>query len=126
MPTYYSVYPPPQQQHHIQHHHQLDQQYPVYYVQARQQPQPYNLPMQQQSSINESTPTVPSTPQTQPNPTMTPPQATYKHPMRNAPVPKPDMPNSGMYRTATGGTLQLVLVCPSSRHSYLFYVLYFC
>ncbi|WCJ24464.1 Octicosapeptide/Phox/Bem1p family protein [Euphorbia peplus] len=115
MPTYYSVYPPPQQQHHIQHHHQLDQQYPVYYVQARQQPQPYNLPMQQQSSINESTPTVPSTPQTQPNPTMAPPQATYNHPMRNAPMPKPEMPNSGMYRTATGGTPQLVQVS-SNQH----------
>ncbi|XP_065881291.1 RAF-like serine/threonine-protein kinase PRAF [Euphorbia lathyris] len=107
MPAYYSVYPPQQQ-----HHHQLDQQYPVYYVQTRQ-PQAYNLPMQQ-SSMNEPTATVPCNPQTQPNPTMAPPQATY-NPMRNAPMAKPEMANSGMYRTANAGTPQLVQVS-SNQH----------
>ncbi|KAF2310944.1 hypothetical protein GH714_018680 [Hevea brasiliensis] len=45
--AFYPVYPP-QQQHHRQYHHQLDQQYPVYYVPARQTPA-YNMPVQQSS-----------------------------------------------------------------------------
>ncbi|KAF2317813.1 hypothetical protein GH714_041128 [Hevea brasiliensis] len=102
--AYYPVYPS-QQQHHRQHHHQLDQQYPVYYVPARQT-QAYNMPVQQ-SSINEPTPTAPSSrPQTPPNPTMGPPPATY-NPMRNAPISKSEMATGGMYRTTTG-TQQLV------------------
>ncbi|KDP35020.1 hypothetical protein JCGZ_09308 [Jatropha curcas] len=104
--AYYPVYPPPQQQHHHQHHHQLDQQYPVYYVQARQ-PQAYNMPVQQ-SSISEPTPTAPTRPQTPPNP------AAY-NPMRNAPMAKPEMATAGMYRTTNTGTPQLVQV-PSSQH----------
>ncbi|KAF2322548.1 hypothetical protein GH714_018802 [Hevea brasiliensis] len=110
--AFYPVYPP-QQQHHRQYHHQLDQQYPVYYVPARQTPA-YNMPVQQ-SSISEPTPTVPSTrPQTASNPTLGPPPATY-NPMRNAPVTKPEMANAGMYRTAATGTPQLVQVPPSQH-----------
>lgn len=111
--AYYPVYPPQQQHHHQQHHHQLDQQYPVYYVPARQ-PQPYNLSVQQ-PSISEAATTIPSTrPQTPPNPNLVPSSAAY-NPMRNAPIAKPEMTAPGMYRTATTGTPQLVQV-PSSQH----------
>ncbi|EEF36076.1 ATP binding protein, putative [Ricinus communis] len=110
--AYYPVYPPQQQHLHQQHHHQLEQQYPVYYMPARQ-PQAYNMPVQQ-SSISEPTPAAPSThPQTPPNPTMVPP-ATYNQ-MRNAPMAKPEMAPAGMYRTTTTGTPQLVQV-PSNQH----------
>jgi hypothetical protein len=107
---YYPMYPPQQQQ----HHHQLDQQYPVYYMPARQA-QAYNLPVQQSSISEQSTPTAHSTrPQTPPNATMVPPSAAYNQ-MRNAPVAKPEMAAAGMYRTTTAGTPQLVQV-PSSQH----------
>ncbi|CAK7326642.1 unnamed protein product [Dovyalis caffra] len=111
MSAYYPVYPPQQQhQHHHQHHPQMDQQYPVYYVQARQ-PQAYNLPVQQ-PSISEPTTTIPSSrPQTPPNPNLVPPPTTF-NPMRNAPIAKPEL---AAYRTATPGAPQLVQV-PSSQH----------
>ncbi|XP_050223290.1 RNA polymerase II degradation factor 1 [Mercurialis annua] len=111
--AYYPMYPP-QQQHHLPHHHQLDQQYPVYYMPARQA-QPYNLPVQQSSISEQSTPTAHSSrPQTPPNAAMVPPSAAYTQ-MRNAPVAKSEMAAAGMYRTTTTGAPQLVQV-PSSQH----------
>uniref|UniRef100_A0A2P2K7M1 PB1 domain-containing protein n=1 Tax=Rhizophora mucronata TaxID=61149 RepID=A0A2P2K7M1_RHIMU len=106
--SFYPVYAPQQQ-----HHHQLDQQYPLYYVQARQR-QAYGLPVQQ-SGISETTTTIPSTlPQTSPNPAMVPPSAAYSA-LRNAPVTKPEMAPAGMYRTTTTGMPQLVQVPPSQH-----------
>ncbi|KAJ6721192.1 hypothetical protein OIU85_024300 [Salix viminalis] len=107
MSAYYPVYPPQQQLH---PHPQIDQQYPVYYVQARQ-PQAYNLPVQQ-PSISEPTTTIPSSrPQTPPNPNMLPTPTTF-NPMRNAHMAKTEL---AAYRTATPGTPQLVQV-PSNQH----------
>ncbi|KAI4357737.1 hypothetical protein L6164_001668 [Bauhinia variegata] len=109
MPAYYSVYPSQQQPH---PHHQLDQQYPVYYVPARQH-QAYNLPVQPQN-ISETTTTIPtSRAQAPPNPAMVAPSATY-NPMRNAPIPKSER-TAAAYRTATAGTPQLVQVPPSQH-----------
>ena len=77
------------------------------------QAQTYNLPVQQ-PNINEPATTIPSShPQAPPNPGMVQPSAAY-NPMRNAQIPNPDM-TAGAYRTATGGTPQLVQV-PSSQH----------
>ncbi|XP_061368199.1 uncharacterized protein LOC133311201 [Gastrolobium bilobum] len=105
IPAYYPVY---QQQLHPQHHHQLDQQYQVYYVPARQA-QPYNLSMQQ-ANIGESATTISSSqPQNQPNPA---PSAAY-NPMRNAPLPISEMA-AGSYRTAAA-TPQFVQV-PAGQH----------
>ncbi|XP_021299390.1 protein eyes shut [Herrania umbratica] len=111
--AYYPVYPS-QQQHHHHQHAQIDQQYPVYYVSARQ-PHAYNLPVQQ-PSISEATTAIPSSrPQTPPNPAMVPPPAAY-NPMRNAPINKPELAAAtGVYRTTTTGTPQLVQV-PNSQH----------
>ncbi|XP_028181072.1 uncharacterized protein LOC114367972 [Glycine soja] len=53
-----SYYPVCQQQLHTQHLHHLDQQYPVYYVQARQA-QPYNLSVQLANAAESAT-TMPS------------------------------------------------------------------
>uniref|UniRef100_A0A2P2K7T8 PB1 domain-containing protein n=1 Tax=Rhizophora mucronata TaxID=61149 RepID=A0A2P2K7T8_RHIMU len=101
--SYYPVYTP--QQH--------DQQYPVYYVQARQR-QVYNLPMQQ-SGITENPNAIPSThPQTTPNPAMVPPPGAY-NPAINAPMTKPEMAPAGIYRTTATGTPQLVQVPPSQH-----------
>ncbi|XWS22464.1 hypothetical protein CRYUN_Cryun29cG0037000 [Craigia yunnanensis] len=113
MSAYYPVYPS-QQQHHHHHHTQIDQQYPLYYVPTRQ-PQAYNLHVQQ-PSISEATTAIPScSPQTPPNPTMAPPHVAY-NPMRSAPIPKPELAAStGVYRTTTTGTPQLVQV-PNSQH----------
>ncbi|XP_022775935.1 protein eyes shut [Durio zibethinus] len=109
--AYYPVYPSQQQHHH--HHTQVDQQYPMYYVPARQ-PQAYNLPVQQ-PSISEATNAITSShPQTPPNTTMVPPPGAY-NPMRNAPIAKPEMAAAtGMYRTTTGSP-QLVQL-PNSQH----------
>ncbi|KAF3431934.1 hypothetical protein FNV43_RR26670 [Rhamnella rubrinervis] len=112
--AYYPVYPP-QQQHHHQHHQQLDQQYPVYYVPARQ-PQAYNNVSMQQSNISEAPSTIPSSrPQTHPNPAVVPTSAAYSpNPIRNAPIAKPEIA-AGMYRTATSAAPPLVQV-PSAQH----------
>ncbi|XWS68818.1 hypothetical protein CRYUN_Cryun04dG0125300 [Craigia yunnanensis] len=111
--AYYPVYPS-QQQHHHHHHTQIDQQFPLYYVPARQ-PQAYNLPVQQPSISEATTAITSSRPQTPPYPTMVPPPVAY-NPMRNAPIAKPEMAAStGVYRTATTGTPQLVQV-PNSQH----------
>ncbi|XVE92620.1 hypothetical protein REPUB_Repub01dG0113800 [Reevesia pubescens] len=109
---YYPVYPSQQQHHHP--HTQIDQQFPLYYVSARQ-PQAYNLPVQQ-PSISEAINAIPSSrPQTSPNPTMVPPPSAY-NPMRNAAIAKPEMAAAtGVYRTTTTGTPQLVQV-PNSQH----------
>ncbi|XVE75240.1 hypothetical protein DITRI_Ditri12bG0079900 [Diplodiscus trichospermus] len=110
--AYYPVYPSQQQPPH--HHTQIDQQYPLYYVPARQH-QAYNL-LVQQPSISEASTTIPSSrPQTPPNPTMVPPSVAY-NPMRNAPIAKPDMAAAtGVYRTTATGNPQLVQV-PNSQH----------
>ncbi|KAI3467047.1 hypothetical protein Pfo_023710 [Paulownia fortunei] len=106
--SYYPIYPS-QQQHHP-HQPMLDQQYPFYFVPARQT-QAYNLPVQQ-PSYSELAPTAPSSrPQT-------PPAAIASHVAYNqainAPSSKPEMA-TGVYRTAAGAAPQLVQV-PSSQH----------
>lgn len=107
IPAYYPVYPSQQQLHPQHHHHQLEQQYQIYYVPARQT-QPYNLSAQQ-PNINEPTTTIPSShPQTTPNPATVQQSAAYSQ-MRNAPVPKSEM-TAGAYRTAIAGATQLVQV----------------
>ncbi|GMI83504.1 PIGMENT DEFECTIVE 331 [Hibiscus trionum] len=112
--AYYPVYPSQQHQH--QHHHQtqIDQQYPLYYVSARQ-PQAYSMPVQQ-LSISEAPTGIPSSrPQTPSNPTMAPTHVAY-NPMRNAPLAKPEMTAAtGLYRTSNTGNPQLVQV-QNSRH----------
>lgn len=110
--AYYPVYPS-QQQHHHHHPQQLDQQYPVYYVPARQ-PQAYNNVPVQQSNISEAASNIPSSrPQTHQNPAMVPTSAAY-NPIRNAPIAKPEIA-AGMYRTATTGAPPLVQVS-SAQH----------
>ncbi|KAJ7943100.1 Octicosapeptide/phox/Bem1p family protein [Quillaja saponaria] len=111
VPTYYPVYPSQQQpQHH--HHPQLDQQYQVYYMPARQ-PQAYNLSVQQ-PNVSEAATGIPSSrPQAPPNPGMVQQSAAYNQ-MRTVPISKPEM-TAGAYRTANAGTPQLVQV-PSSQH----------
>ncbi|MBA0692735.1 hypothetical protein Goari_010272 [Gossypium aridum] len=110
--AYYPVYPSQQQHHH--HQTQIDQQYPLYYVSARQ-PQAYNMPVQQ-PSINEAPTGIPSSrPQTPSNPTMAPTHVAY-NPMRNAPLAKPEMTAAaGVYRTTNTGNPQLVQV-QNSQH----------
>ncbi|KAK8529536.1 hypothetical protein V6N12_060315 [Hibiscus sabdariffa] len=104
IPAYYPVYPSQQQPHH-QHHAQIDQQYPLYYVPARQA-QAYNMPVQQ-PSINEAATAIPSSrPQT---------PLAY-NPMRNPPISKPEMAAAtGVYRATATGPPQLVQV-PNSQH----------
>ncbi|KAK8643516.1 hypothetical protein V6N13_012809 [Hibiscus sabdariffa] len=111
--AYYPVYPSQQQQHH-HHQTQIDQQYPMYYVSARQ-PQVYSMPVQQ-PSIGEAPTGIPSSrPQTSSNPTMPPTHVAY-NPMRNAPIAKPEMTAAtGLYRTSNTSTQQLVQV-QNSRH----------
>ncbi|XP_057423432.1 uncharacterized protein LOC130717276 [Lotus japonicus] len=109
IPAYYPVYPS-QQQTHPQHAQ-------VYYVPARQA-QAYNLSMQQ-ANMGES-----GKPQTPPNPTTLVPQtAAYNNPMRNAPLPKTEMTAAG-YRTATGGSPQLVQVPANQLQHQQQYVTY--
>ncbi|KAK6921698.1 PB1 domain [Dillenia turbinata] len=105
---YHPIYPIHQQQ----HQHPLDQQqYPVYYVPARQA-QAYNLSVPQ-SNFTEASATVPSSrPQTPPNPSMVPTPSTF-NPNRNAAAAKPDM-GTGVYGAGTAGT-QLVQVA-SNQH----------
>ncbi|KAE9595438.1 putative PB1 domain-containing protein [Lupinus albus] len=114
IPAYYPVYPS-QQQLHPQHHYQLDQQYPVYYLPARQA-QAYNLSMQQQANLGESATTIASSqPQIPSNlASVVPPSAAYI-PTRNAPLPNSEMATASAYRTAAAGTPQLVQV-PSNQH----------
>ncbi|KAF5745241.1 hypothetical protein HS088_TW07G00824 [Tripterygium wilfordii] len=116
MTAYYPVYPSqPQHLQPQQHHRQLDHQYPMYYMPAQQQPQGYNLPMQQ-SSISDAPNTMPlSRSQTPPNPTIVAPSAGY-NPVRNAPLAaSPEMTASNVYRTVTAGGTPLHQV-PSSQH----------
>ncbi|KAL4282317.1 hypothetical protein GQ457_03G007100 [Hibiscus cannabinus] len=90
--AYYPVYPSQQQTHH-QHHTQIDQQYPLYYVPARQT-QVYNLPIQQPSRISDAPTAIPSTR------AQTPPPLAY-NPMRNAPLAKSEMAAvTGVYRNS--------------------------
>ncbi|XP_039072096.1 nuclear factor of activated T-cells 5-like [Hibiscus syriacus] len=117
--AYYPVYPSQQQQQqqqqqHLHHQTQIDQQYPLYYVSARQ-PQTYSMPVQQ-PSISEAPTGLPSSrPQTPPNPTMAPTHVAY-NPMRNAPLAKPEMTAStGLYRTSNTSNQQLVQV-QNSQH----------
>ncbi|KAK8579484.1 hypothetical protein V6N13_142691 [Hibiscus sabdariffa] len=111
--AYYPVYPSQQQQHH-HHQTQFDQQYPLYYVSARQ-PQAYSMPVQQ-PSISEAPTGIPSSrPQAPSNPTMAPTHVAY-NPMRNAPLAKPEMTAAtGLYRTSNTGNPQLVQV-QNSQH----------
>ncbi|CAH2042096.1 unnamed protein product [Thlaspi arvense] len=95
--SYFPMYPPQQQPLHP--HHQLDQQYPVYYVSARQA-QAYNLPVQQQNYAEPTTCAPSSQPQTPP--------------LRNVAVSKPEMV-AGMYRTAATAAPTLVQVPPSQQ-----------
>ncbi|KAL2347646.1 hypothetical protein Fmac_001646 [Flemingia macrophylla] len=100
--SYYTVY---QQQLHPQHHHHLDQQYPVYYVQARQA-QAYNLSVQPGHVAESATTISYSQSQNLPN------SASY-NPMRNAPLPNSEA-TAGAYRAAPA-TPQLVQV-PHTKH----------
>ncbi|KAL8470800.1 hypothetical protein ACS0TY_033397 [Phlomoides rotata] len=104
--SYYSIYPS-QQQHHHPHQPVLDQQYPVYFVPARQ-PQAYNM----QQSYSELAPNAPT------NRPQTPPTAIASHtPFNqgiNPPSSKPEMAQ-GVYRTAAGTTPHMVQV-PSHQH----------
>ncbi|XP_060967498.1 protein PAL OF QUIRKY [Cannabis sativa] len=111
--AYYPVYPSQQQ-----HHPQVDQQqqYPVYYVPARQA-QAYNNLSVQQSNISEASTVIP---QTHPNPAMvaTPTAAAAAaayNPVRNAPLGKPEIA-AGMYRTATTVAQPSLVQVPSAQH----------
>lgn len=101
---YHPMYPPQQQP-----LHPLNQQYPVYYMSAKQA-QAYNLPVQQQSYGEAATVTATpsSQPQAQQSAGMMPPPAAYNT-IRNAPAPKPEM-QAGMYRTGTA------VQVPSGQH----------
>ncbi|CAL1381694.1 unnamed protein product [Linum trigynum] len=118
IPAYYPVYTQQQQQQHI---HQMDhhQQYSVYYVQARQ-PQAYNMPpvQQPQSGVGEPANNGErlQMPTTIPSMLHQPAAAGY-NPMRNAPVPKPEM----MYRTTNAGTPQLIALSSSGQQQYVGY-----
>ncbi|CAN1138177.1 hypothetical protein LINPERPRIM_LOCUS23321 [Linum perenne] len=110
MPTYYQpVYAHQQPQQQL---HQMDQQYPVYYVQTRH-PQAYNMPVQQ-SNVTE--PNIASNrTQAPPIPSMVPQQSAAYNQVRNVPVPKPEMIPGGMYRTTNAGTPQLVTMPPAQH-----------
>ncbi|KAL3631364.1 hypothetical protein CASFOL_024348 [Castilleja foliolosa] len=109
MTSYYPIYPPQQQNH--PHQPVLDQQYPLYFVQARPT-QGYNIPMQQ-TSYNELAPNAPST-RPQPQTTVIAPHGTYNQAI-NAPSSKPEMA-TGVYRTAAGSAPQVV-----QGHQYVAY-----
>ncbi|PON34197.1 PB1 domain containing protein [Parasponia andersonii] len=112
--AYYPVYPS-QQQHHPHRHHQLDQQYPVYYVPARQ-PQAYNNLSVQQPNISEASTGIPSShPQTHPNPAMVAPPTAAYNPVRNPQLGKPEIA-AGMYRTATTVAQPSLVQVPSAQH----------
>ncbi|KAF4373652.1 hypothetical protein F8388_025346 [Cannabis sativa] len=92
------------------------QQYPVYYVPARQA-QAYNNLSVQQSNISEASTVIP---QTHPNPAMvaTPTAAAAAaayNPVRNAPLGKPEIA-AGMYRTATTVAQPSLVQVPSAQH----------
>ncbi|KAE8653767.1 elongator complex protein 2-like isoform X1 [Hibiscus syriacus] len=117
--AYYPVHPSQQQQHH-HHQTQIDQQYPLYYVSARQ-PQAYSMRVQQPSnSINESPTGIPSSrPQTPSNPTMAHTHVAY-NPMINAPLAKTGMTAAtGLYRTSNTGNPQLIQL-QNSQHQQQF------
>ncbi|XP_059649672.1 protein PAL OF QUIRKY-like [Cornus florida] len=95
--SYYPMYPSQQQHHHHPHpHHALDQQYPVYYMPARD-PQPYNLSVQQSYGEAAAANAVPSSQHHTPSPP--------------AMIP----PSAAVYKTATAAAPQLVQV-PSTQH----------
>ncbi|CAI9768099.1 unnamed protein product [Fraxinus pennsylvanica] len=98
-----SYYPMQSSQHqHHSHYPALEQQYPVYFLPARQT-QVYNMPVQQQPNYNESAPALAtSNPQT--------PSAAYNQ-ARNVPASKAEMA-AGIYRTAASQFLQV----PSGQH----------
>ncbi|KAE8691966.1 elongator complex protein 2-like isoform X1 [Hibiscus syriacus] len=112
--AYYPVYPS-QQKH---HQTQIDQQYPLYYVSARQ-PQAYSMHVQQ-PSISEAPTGIPSSrPQTPSNPTVAPTHVAYI-PMINAPLTNPEMTAAtGLYRTSNTGNPQLVQL-QNSQHQQQF------
>lgn len=107
--SYYSIYPSQPQHHPHQPVH--DQQYPVYYVPARQT-QAYNMPVQQPTYSELAPSAASSRPQTPP-PTAMPPHAAYNQAI-NTPSSKPEMA-AGVYRTAAGAAPHIVQV-PSSQH----------
>ncbi|XP_041999496.1 uncharacterized protein LOC121748967 [Salvia splendens] len=110
--SYYSVYPSQQQQQHHQHQQPVLDQQPFYFVPARQ-PQPYNMPIQQQG-YSEMAPNAPSVrPQAPPAAAATP-HVAYSQQV-NAPSSKLEMA-TGVYRTAAGATQHMVQVPSSQQH----------
>ncbi|KAL3510708.1 hypothetical protein ACH5RR_030109 [Cinchona calisaya] len=104
VPMYY--YPPQQ----LGHAPGLEHQYPVYFMTARQ-PQAYNLPVQQPSYSESTTPAAPSSQPQTPPAAMVPPTAF--NPATNGTTPKPEMA-TGVYRTSAAAAPHLVQV-PSSQ-----------
>ncbi|KAL8105900.1 uncharacterized protein LOC141677575 [Apium graveolens] len=110
MPAYYPVYSSQQPQH--SHHPAVEQQYPVYYVPARQT-QAYNMPVQQ-ADYSEAAGAAPSNrPQAAPSAAMPPPSCGQYSIASNANVPKSEVPAS-LYRTANTAAASVVQV-PSGQ-----------
>ncbi|KAH6771493.1 hypothetical protein C2S52_016296 [Perilla frutescens var. hirtella] len=118
--SYYSVYPSQQQP----HPHQPvpdQQQYPVYFVPARQ-PQAYNMPVQQQQqqhTYNEMAPNAASSRSQTPPAAAVASHVAYSQQV-NAPCNKPELA-AGVYRTAAGAAAHMVQV-PSSQQAQAQYV----
>lgn len=110
MPSYYPVYSSQQPQH--SHHPALEQQYPVYYVPARQT-QAYNMPLQH-ADYSEAAGSAPSSrPQAAPSGAMVPPSSGQYNIASNATAPKSEVPAS-LYRTANTAAASVVQV-PSGQ-----------
>ncbi|KAL3654440.1 hypothetical protein CASFOL_004121 [Castilleja foliolosa] len=99
MTSYYPIYPSQQQNQPV-----LNQQYPVYFVQARPA-QGYNIPMQQ-TNYNELPPNAPPSTRPQTQTTLIAPHGTYNQAI-NAPSSKPEMA-TGVQRAAAGSGPQIV------------------
>ncbi|KAK1380846.1 Developmental and secondary metabolism regulator veA like [Heracleum sosnowskyi] len=108
MPAYYPVYSSQQPQH--SHHPAVEQQYPVYYVPARQT-QAYSMPVQH-ADYSEAAGAAPSNrPQAAPSAAMAPPSSGQYSIASNATVPKSEVPAS-LYRTANTAPPSVVQVPP--------------
>ncbi|KAG7032060.1 hypothetical protein SDJN02_06103, partial [Cucurbita argyrosperma subsp. argyrosperma] len=108
IPAFFPVYSP--QPHH--HPHQMEQQYPVYYLPARQGQAYGNLPIQQSSISESATAIPPGRPQTPPNPTLAT-TAAYNH-VRNAPIAKTEMAAKAYKQTTTAA--QSLVQVPTNQH----------
>lgn len=114
MPSYYPVYSSQQPQH---SHHPALEQYPVYYVPARQT-QAYSMPVQH-TDYSETAGAAPSSrPQAAPSAAMAPPSSGQYSIASNATAPKSEVPAS-LYRTANTAAASVQVPSGQPRPQYV-------